>query len=50
MDKKAVKSPYFTSSRGMVGQVDSESEVSCCLERWEIRLSNFFDPRQSKDR
>src|SRR6266852_5970057 len=48
MERKASKSTAFTSSRGMVGDVDVED--SCWAESSERRFSNFFDPRQSKDR
>ena len=46
MERKASKSTAFTSSRGMMGEVVD----SCWAESCERRFSNFFDPRQSKDR
>ena len=46
MERKASKSTAFTSSRGMIGDV----EDSCWAESSVRRFANFFDPRQRRDR
>jgi hypothetical protein len=46
MERKASKSTAFTSSRGIIGEIEN----FCWAESCEMRFSNFFDPRQSKDR